>query len=88
MLGYALTFILYFMIALVMDVLITVQTKLVFTRQYMASGVLSFLICFIGWVVCDQYIQDRSWLLIIGYSSGTMLGTVIGMRIGKKNDKQ
>jgi uncharacterized membrane protein YhhN len=77
-------FIIYFIIGLLTDWLVTIQTLTVVKRQPWRSAAYTLVLTVVSLAVLDRYIEGRSWLLIAGYAVGNAFGTFLGVVEKKK----
>jgi len=74
---------LYFLLGLVIDVLITLHTKSVILDRRLFAAILSSSITLVSMLIIQNIIVSNSLYLIISYALGTGFGTFIGMCLKK-----
>ena len=74
-------FLLYLIVGFVIDVLVTIQQRCVYRHHPVSASILTLAITLIYLVVIEEFIASKSIWLVIGYATGTAIGTYAGMKV-------
>ena len=77
-------FVVYFVIGLLTDWMVTVETRAVIDRRPWRAAGYTLVLTVVSLAVLDRYIEGRSWLLIAGYAVGNAMGTWLGVENEKR----
>jgi uncharacterized protein YebE (UPF0316 family) len=75
------------MLGFVIDIFVTIQQRCVYRHHPVSASILTLAITLIYLVVIEEFISSKSVWLVIGYATGTAIGTYVGMKIPISKDK-
>jgi len=81
------TFFLGLVLGFVREFLVVRYYGFLALRKALSGSIVTLLLGFLDFFIIANFIQTKSWGMVIGYISGESLGTLIGIKYGRRNNQ-